>query len=194
MAMTTNPMVNLSTLKMHPDRPTNVTMPKLKMAIQMIDIVKEARKYLRLCGLLQSGMVHVNIQMKGKLTTNNNHPSEYLNGAKMPPSSGYSGNSADTAGRHGQSFIFASSSLSIRTSFLGSTTDFVSESSSIGTVRAFPLASTWTTESVGCWLTTISERRLYSFITCFCATDLSLIFSPGAANPAELRRCALGLS
>lgn len=141
--MTTNPMVNLSTLRMHPDRPTNVTMPKLKMAIQTIDIVNEAKKYFRLCDLLQSGMVQVNTQMNGKLSTNSTHPSEYLNGARQPPSSGYSGNSADTAGKYGQGFIVAPASSSpALTSAMDSMPTFVSLSSSMGTVWAFPLAST----------------------------------------------------
>ena len=110
MAMTTNPIVNLSTLRMHPDRPTNVTIPKLRIAIHMIDIKNEARKCFRLCGLLQSGMVQVKAQMKGKVNKNKNQPKTNLNAARQPPSSGYSGNSADIAGRHGQGFIFCSSS------------------------------------------------------------------------------------
>ena len=134
MAMTTNPMVNLSTLRMHPDRPTNVTMAKLKMAIQTIDIVKEAKKYLRLCGLLQSGIVQVNIQMNGKLSTNNTQPSKNLNGARAPPSSGYSGNSADTAGKHGHGLIFSCTSSSSFPSAMDSMSTFVSLSASAGTV------------------------------------------------------------
>ena len=189
--MTTNPMVNLSTLRMHPDRPTNVTMAKLKMAIQTIDIVKEAKKYLRLCGLLQSGIVQVNIQMNGKLSRNNTQPSKNLNGAREPPSSGYSGNSVDTAGKHGHGLIFSCSSSSSFPSAMDSMSPFVSLSSSTGTVWEFPLASTWTTAIVG-WFG-ISDRRLaYSLMTCFCATDLSLSPSPGVRNPMEFLRCALG--
>lgn len=190
MAMTTNPMVNLSTLRMQPDRPTNVTMPKLKMAIQTIDIMKDAKKYFRLCSLLQSGMVQVNKQRNGKLITNNSHPRKYLNGARTPPSGGYSGNSAHIAGRHGQGLIFSSSSSTL-TSAMEPRPTFVSLLSSMGTVWAFPLASTWTTATAG-WF--ISDRRLYSLITCFCATDLSLIPSAGPRKPTELLRCALGLS
>lgn len=190
MAMTTNPMVNLSTLRIQPDRPTNVTMPKLKMAIQMIDIVKEAKKYLRLCASLQAGMVQVNKQMNGKLSMNNTQPRKNLNGARTPPSSGYSGNSADTAGKQGQGLIFSCSSSFSFTSAMDSMSTLVSSSSTC-TVWAFPLASTRTTATDG--KCAISDRRLaYSFIKCICATDLSLSPSPGVRNPIELLWCALG--
>ena len=188
-AMTTKPMVNLSTLRIHPDRPTKVTMPKLKIAIQTMDMMKEARKYFRLCGLLQSGMVQVNKQMNGKLIRNKIQPKTYLNAAQQPPSSGNSGYSADTAGKQGQGFMVCSPCCS--------STSLIPEvvfSSSKGTVCVLPLESTWTTATVGCCCWIISDRRLYSFRTCCCATDLSLIPSIWPWNPTELLRCALGSS
>ena len=187
MAMTTKPIVNLSTLRMHPDRPTNVTMPKLRIAIHKIDIKNETRKYFRLCGLLQSGMVQVNAQRNGKLSKNRIQPIKNLTPARQPPSSGYSGNSAETAGRHGQGFIFCSSS-SPTSPIMASWASFPS---SKGTVWVLPLSSTWTTATVGCCWWNNSDRRLYSFNTCCCATDLSLIPSMCQVLPAELPRCAL---
>ena len=67
-ATTTKPIVNLSTFKMHPARPTRVTMPEVKMAIHTIEAKNETRKYFRLCACEQFGIVHVNIHKNGNET------------------------------------------------------------------------------------------------------------------------------
>ena len=106
-ATTTNPIVNLSTFKIHPTRPTSVTIPKLKMAIHTIEAKKETRKYFLLCASEQFGIVQVNIHKNGKETTKKNQSSRYRMYTQHP--SPFSGKLAATAGRHGMTRIFSSS-------------------------------------------------------------------------------------
>lgn len=107
-ATTTKPIVNLSTFKIHPTRPTSVTMPKLKMAIHTIEAKNETRKYFLLCASEQLGIVQVNIHRNGKETTKRNQSIRYRMYTQLP--SPFSGKLAATAGRHGMTRIFLFSS------------------------------------------------------------------------------------
>lgn len=186
MATTTSPMVNLSTDRIHPDLPTRVTIAKLRIAIHTIDMKKDTIKYFRLCGLEQSGIVHVNMQMNGKLTMNNSQPRRYFivfNKLFFP--SGYWGISAETGFKHGKTLIVGSSSstlMALLSAFLYAE-DSGGECCPLPGGRKFPFASTSTIVTVCGWGggdlpnsdRNNSDRRRISFFTCPCAMDFILI-------------------
>ena len=170
-----------------------------------MDIRKDNMKYLRLCGLEQSGIVQVNAQMNGKLTMNKSQPRAYFTVIQQPFSTaGYAGTSAETAFKHGHTLIVAPSSsnsmvlVSVFSFMVDSGRDWIPSSGG----NTLPFASTCTTVTVGrggggVWAAVspsifiISDRRRISLSTCPCAIDLILMWCSWPPCPAELRLCTL---
>ena len=86
MATTTSPMVNSPTLRMHPTRATIVTMAKLMMAIQRMDMRKELTTLYHLRFSEQFGMVHVKATTKGNERTKRIHLKANFTHPSLPSS------------------------------------------------------------------------------------------------------------
>ena len=117
MATTTSPIVNSPIPNRQPSRATMVTIMKLSVAIQNMDIKKEDVTTYHFRFFEQLGIVHVNITKYGNERMNRIKLSMYLVQPRAPPSfaSAHEGGAALIGGKYGMRVIVGSSSSSLPT-------------------------------------------------------------------------------